>query len=152
MQFDREHDLNALVLYQACGLLADRKTKMTALASDWPRYFRLLFCNYLTEFNECWQKARFQSPLSNFWFWTDTETKMANQYSRYDLELTETFSASSLQNAMEFNQFMFFCLIIYFISIDVISKGGTQGLDGSTSGLSLRSWIKGQGQNVQIFN
>ena len=35
MKLDKKKDLN--VLYQVCVLPADRKTKMTALASDWWR-------------------------------------------------------------------------------------------------------------------
>ena len=36
----RKLDLN--ILYQVCVFRADRKNKMTALASDWLRHFRLL--------------------------------------------------------------------------------------------------------------
>ena len=51
-KLDRNQDLNAL--YLVCVFRADRKNKMAALASDWPRYFRLLFWNRWTEFNETW--------------------------------------------------------------------------------------------------
>ena len=54
-KLDRKQDLN--VLYQVCVFRADRKNKMAALASDWPRHFRLLW-NRWTEFNETWQEAR----------------------------------------------------------------------------------------------
>ena len=39
---------------------------MATLASDWPRHFRLLLWNRLTEFNEIWQEARSQHPLPSF--------------------------------------------------------------------------------------
>ena len=42
-KLDRKQDLN--VLYQVCVFRADRKNKMAALASDWPRHFRLLLWN-----------------------------------------------------------------------------------------------------------
>ena len=42
-KLNRKQDLN--VLYQVCVFRADRKNKMTALASDWLRHFRLLFWN-----------------------------------------------------------------------------------------------------------
>ena len=51
-KLDRKQDLNAL--YQVCVFRADQKNKMAALASDWPRYFRLLLWNRWTEFNETW--------------------------------------------------------------------------------------------------
>ena len=57
-KLDRNQDLN--VLYQVSVFRADRKNKMAALASDWPRHFRLLLWNRWTEFNETWQEARSQ--------------------------------------------------------------------------------------------
>ena len=42
---------------------ADRKNKMTALASDWLRHFRLLLCNHRKEFNQTYQESIFQGPL-----------------------------------------------------------------------------------------
>ena len=39
-KLDRKQDLKAF--YQVCVFLGDRKNKMAALASDWPRHFRLL--------------------------------------------------------------------------------------------------------------
>ena len=53
---DRKQDLE--VLYQVCVFRADRKNKMAAPASDWPRHFRLLFWNCWTEFSKTWQKIR----------------------------------------------------------------------------------------------
>ena len=41
LKLDRKQDLN--VLYQVCVFRADRKNKMAAPASDWPRHFRLLW-------------------------------------------------------------------------------------------------------------
>ena len=38
---------------------ADQNSKMAALASDWPRHFRLLLWNHWTEVNETWQEATF---------------------------------------------------------------------------------------------
>ena len=55
-KLDRKEDLKAL--YQVCVFRADRKNKMAALASYWPRHFRLLYRNRWTEFNETWQEAR----------------------------------------------------------------------------------------------
>ena len=51
-KIDRKQDLKAS--YQVCVFRADRKNKMAALASDWPRHFRLLLWNRWTEFNEIW--------------------------------------------------------------------------------------------------
>ena len=51
-KLDRKQDLNAL--YQVCVFRANRKNKMAALASDWPRHFRILLLNRWTEFNETW--------------------------------------------------------------------------------------------------
>ena len=62
----RKQDLN--VLYLVCVFQADRKNKIAALAPDWPRHFRLLLCNRWMDFNETWQDARSQSPLSGFCF------------------------------------------------------------------------------------
>ena len=42
-KLDRKEDLNNL--YQVCVFRANQKNKMTALASDWLRYFRLLLWN-----------------------------------------------------------------------------------------------------------
>ena len=49
-----------IVLYQIRVFRADRKNKMTALASDWMGHFRLLLWNHWTEFNETWYEARSQ--------------------------------------------------------------------------------------------
>ena len=62
----RKQDLN--ILYQVCVFRVDRKNKMAALASDWPRHFRLLLWNRWTEFNETWQEARYQRPLPSLCF------------------------------------------------------------------------------------
>ena len=51
-KLDRKQNLKAL--YQVCVFGADPKNKMAALASDWPRHFRLLLWNRWTEFNETW--------------------------------------------------------------------------------------------------
>ena len=64
-KLDRKQDLNAL--YQVCVFRADRKNKMAALASDWPRHFQLLWNRY-TEFNKTWQEARSQRPLPSLCF------------------------------------------------------------------------------------
>ena len=65
-KLDRKHDLN--VLYQVCVFRADWKNKMAALASDWPRHFRLLLWNRWKEFNETWQEARSQGLLPSLYF------------------------------------------------------------------------------------
>ena len=41
---------------------------MAALASDWPRHFRLLLWNHWTEFNGSWQAARSHRPLPTLCF------------------------------------------------------------------------------------
>ena len=70
-----KHDLN--VFYQVCVNRADRKNKMAALASDWPRHFRLLLWNRWMEFNETWQEARSQCPLPSVCFSGLSENKMS---------------------------------------------------------------------------
>ena len=62
----RKQDLN--VFYQVRVFRADRKNKMTALASDWLRHFRLLLWNRWTELIETWQEARSQRPLPSLCF------------------------------------------------------------------------------------
>ena len=59
-KLDMQQVLN--VLYEGCASSADRKTKMTALASDWLRYFRLLY-NRWEQFDESWQEASAQRTL-----------------------------------------------------------------------------------------
>ena len=90
-KLDRKQTLN--VLYQVCVFQGDLKNKMAALASDWLRYFRLLWWNRWTEFKEIWQEARSQSPLPSLCFsgWSE------KQDSRPSLWLAETFSTSSLK-------------------------------------------------------
>ena len=56
-RLDRKQDLR-FVFFRA-----DRKNKMTALASDWLRHFRLLLWNCWTKFDETWQEARSQLSL-----------------------------------------------------------------------------------------
>ena len=74
---------------------ADRKkkTKMTALASDWLRHFRLLLWNRWMEYNETWQEARSQRPLPILCFSGRSE----KQDGRPGLWLVETFSTSPLK-------------------------------------------------------
>ena len=88
---DRKQDLN--VLNQFCVILADRKNKMAALATDWLRHFRLLLWNRLTEFNETWQEARSQRLLPSLCFSGRSE----KQDGRPGLLLAETFSTSPLK-------------------------------------------------------
>ena len=87
----RKVDLN--VLYQVCVFRADRKNKMAALASDWLRHFQLLLWNRWSEFNETWQEARPQRPLSSLCFSGRSE----KQDGRPGLWLAETFLTSSLK-------------------------------------------------------
>ena len=89
-KLDRKQDLN--VLYQVCVFRADRKNKMTALASDWLRHFRRLW-NRWTEFNETWQEARSQRPLPSLCFSGRSE----KQDGRPGLWLAETCSTSPLK-------------------------------------------------------
>ena len=47
---------------------ADRKTKITALASDWLHYFRPFLCNRWMEFNETWQQeSTHHTQVGAFW-------------------------------------------------------------------------------------
>ena len=66
MKLDRKQDLN--VLYQVCVFWADRKTKMSALASDWLRHFWFLLWNRWTELEETREKARSQCALPSLCF------------------------------------------------------------------------------------
>ena len=90
-KLDRKQDLN--VLYQVCVFRADQKNKMAALASDWPRHFRLLLWNRWTEFKETCQEARSQCPLWSLCFSGRSE----KQDGRPGLWLAETFSTSPLK-------------------------------------------------------
>ena len=90
-KLDGKQDLN--VLYQVCVCRADWKNKMTALASDWLRHFRLLLWNGWTEFNETWQEARYQCPLPSLCF----SGRSKKQDGRPGLWLDETFSTSPLK-------------------------------------------------------
>ena len=65
---------------------------MAALASDWLRHFRLLLWNHWTAFNESWQEARSQRPLSSLCFSSRSE----KQDGHPGLWLAETFLTSSL--------------------------------------------------------
>ena len=91
MKLDRKQDLN--VFYQVCVFQIERRNKMAALASDWPRHFRLLLWNCWTEFNETWQEARSQCPLLSLCFSGGSE----KQDVRPGLWLAETFSTSPLK-------------------------------------------------------
>ena len=66
---------------------------MAALGSDWLRHFRLLPWNGWTEFNETWQEARSEPPLSSLCFSGGSE----KQDGRPGLWLAETFSTSPLK-------------------------------------------------------
>ena len=90
-KLDRKQDL--IVLYQVCVFRADRKNKMTALAFDCLRHFRLLLWNRWTEFNETWQEARFQRPLPSLCF----SGRSVKQDGHPGLWLAETFSTSPLK-------------------------------------------------------
>ena len=90
-ELDRKQHLN--VLYQVCVFRANLKNKMAALASDWPRHFRLLLWNHWTEFNETWQEARSQHPLPSLCFSGRSE----KQDGCPGLWLADTFSTSSLK-------------------------------------------------------
>ena len=62
-KLDRKQDLN--VLFQVCVFRADRENKIVAHAPDWLKHFQLLLWNNWTEFNETWQEARSQRPLTS---------------------------------------------------------------------------------------
>ena len=87
-KLDRKHDLNAL--YQICVFRADRKNKMTTLASDWLRHFRLLLWNRWMEFNETWQEARSQGLLPSLHFsgrWVNKNSALADLSKRWHIVL-----------------------------------------------------------------
>ena len=90
-KLDRKQDLNAL--YQVCVFRADQKNNMAALASDWPRHFRLLLWNHWTEFIETWQEAWSQCPQPSLCFSGRSE----KQDGRPGLWLAATFSTSPLK-------------------------------------------------------
>ena len=75
------------VFYQVGVFLADRKTKMAALASDSLRQFRFLFCKDWMSLNETWQEARSQHKIPNLCFLDWSVIKMAAL-----ICLAETFS------------------------------------------------------------
>ena len=83
------------------GVRADRKTKTAAQASDWLRHFRLLLCNCRTEFNETWQEARSQRPLSSLRSMGRSKTKMtapAYDWPRYQCPLPNLCFSGRLEN------------------------------------------------------
>ena len=86
-KFDRKQDLN--VLYLVCVFRADRENKI----SDWLKHFRLLLWNSWMEFNETWQEARSQCPLTSLCFSGRSE----KQDGRPGHWLAETFSTSPLK-------------------------------------------------------
>ena len=88
---DRKQDLN--VLYQVCVFRADRKIKITVLASDLLRHFRFLLWNRWTAFNETWQEARSQRPLPSLCF----SGRLEKQDGCPSLWLAETFLTSPLK-------------------------------------------------------
>ena len=90
-KLDRKQNLN--VLYQVCVFRADRKNKMSALASDCLRHFRRLLWNRRAEVNETWQEARSHSPLPSLCFSGRSE----KQDECPGLWLSETFSTSPLK-------------------------------------------------------
>ena len=87
----RKQDLN--VLYHVCVFRNNWKNKMAALASDWPRHFRLLIWNPWIEFNQTLQEARSQPPLPSLCF----SSRSKKQDGRPGLWLAETFSTSPLK-------------------------------------------------------
>ena len=66
---------------------------MAALACDWLRHYWLLLWNHWTEFNETWQEARSQRPLSSLCFSGRSE----KEDGRPGLWLAETFSTSPMK-------------------------------------------------------
>ena len=79
--------------WEVCVFRAGRKNKMAALASDWLRHFLHLLWNRWTEFNESWQEARSQRPLSSLCFSGRSE----KQDGRPGFWFAETFSTSPLK-------------------------------------------------------
>ena len=60
----RKQDLN--VLYQVCVFRTDRKTKMTALASDWLRHFRLFLCKPLNGIQRNFTGSKISTSSTKF--------------------------------------------------------------------------------------
>ena len=90
-KLDWKQDIN--VIYQVCVFWTDRKNKMTAMASDLLRHFRLLLWNHWTKFNDTWQEARSQHPLTRFCF----SSRPESQDGHPGLCVAATFSTISLK-------------------------------------------------------
>ena len=73
----------------------NRKNKMAAAASDRLRHFRHLFWNRWTQFNETWQEARSQCPLTSLCFSGRSE----KQNGRRGIWLAETIWTSPQKTA-----------------------------------------------------
>ena len=71
-KLDRKH----CPLHNLC-FVADWKTKMATLASEWLILVIHLLWNCRTEFNDTWQEARSQRHLPSLCFWADPKNKMA---------------------------------------------------------------------------
>ena len=100
-KFDRKQDL--IVLYHVCVFRADRKNKMAAPASDWPRHFRLLCRNRWREFNKSWQEARSQRPLPSLCFRADRKNKIA-AWPLIGWDIFDFFSETAEQNSTKFDR------------------------------------------------
>ena len=74
-KLERKRDLN--VLYNVCAFRADGSNKIATLASDWLRYFPLLFWSRWMEFNKTWQEAWSQRPLPSLCFSGRSQNRMA---------------------------------------------------------------------------
>ena len=94
-KLDRKQDLNQQRPLPSTSMCFSGRSenKMTALASDWLKHFRLLLWNCYTEFNETWQEAISQRPLPSLCFSGRSEKHDA----RPGLWLAETVSTSPLK-------------------------------------------------------
>ena len=78
-------------------MIRHRKTEMVALASAWPRHFRLLLCSHWTEFNETSQEARSRRPLPSV-FGLSTKPRLPS-WPRIDSEIFEFFFGTAGGNS-----------------------------------------------------
>ena len=76
---------------------------MVALASDWLRYFRLLW-NGWTEFNETWQEARSQRPLPSWFFFGLIEKTRWPPWPLIGWDIFDFFSETAEQNSTKLDR------------------------------------------------
>ena len=91
-KLDRKDDLN--VLYQVCVFWVDRKNKMAAQTSNWPRHFRLLFWNRWTENRRNLTGSKISTSFTKSVFFGPIGKKKDGRHGPW---LAETFLTSPLK-------------------------------------------------------